>query len=802
MPTKPEYVSIITAISSIVLGIIVLFGWYTENSALIQLLPNLVPMQYNTALGFLLGGISLLLALNRLFFLSQLFGILTSLIGFLTLVQYTFSINLGIDELLMEGYLMDQTSHPGRMAPNTALCFMLTGICITLFSGWKNSYIESTLEIIGMLIISLALTALLGYLQGVESAYGWGNFSRMALHTAIGFIILGFGISTFIWEQKQKRVLTLPLAILFLLCVGILHFDFVSPMGVATGSAYCLLLFCSLWYSKPYTVYVFAVIATLLTLFGLIISPNSNSEIEIAILNRVISITVIWILAVLLYQLRKTQYESEKSAMRLDTIINNSIAGIITINENGLIESFNQASNEMFGYTEQEVLGQNIKILMPEPFHSEHDQYIQNYQTTGQAKIIGNSRKVMAKRKNGSEFPIDLSVSEIFLSDRKIYSGIIRDISELEQLNAQLEYEKKLLTILMDNIPDSIYFKDTFRRFTRVNKGQANLLGITNPDDAIGKSDEDFFVEDMAKSTKEEEEKIIQTQIPLIDFQREVIEKGGVKRWHLDTKFPIINSKGVCTGIVGTARNITNIKESEQELIKQKEELAKSNQQLNEFSYVASHDLQEPLRTVGNYMMLLKRKFGDTLDPGALRYVDNAVDATKRMSVLIQDLLTFSRVTTTVSEYVEVNLNVVLKTVLENLDLSIQEKNAVIEYDELPTINADEQQIMQLFQNLTGNALKYVKDDSPFVKIACEDKQTEWMFSIQDNGIGIDPKFHERVFQAFQRLHTREEYSGTGIGLAICQRIVERHGGEMCMESEEGIGSTFYFTIKKDLKNE
>lgn len=943
MLTKPQYITISASGLVFLLGFSVLFGWYTHNTSLIQLHPTLVAMQYNTALGFLFGGISLFFAIFQQYLLSKIFGIATALIGFLTLVQYIFQVDLLIDELLMESYVLTQASHPGRMAPNTAICFLLSGICISLFTEWKRPYVESIVEITGMLIVALALIALLGYIQGIERSYGWGRYTRMALHTAVGFIILGLGISIYIWDKKQKREFTFPLAVIFLLCVGIMHFDFVSPLGVATGAIYCLLLFCSLWFSNPNTVFVFACIASLLTLTGLFISPESNTGMEIAVLNRIISLVVIWILTLLLYQLRKTQFESQKNAMRLDTVINNSVAGIITIDENGLIESFNQACTNMFGYTDEEVIGKSANILIPELFHGEPDQNLLHYHQTGNTNISGIGRKVNAQKKDGKVFPIDLSVTEIQIGDRKILSGFIRDISELEELNKKLEHEKNLLTILMDNIPDSIYFKDTNRRFTRVNKGQANLLGITNPDEAIGKSDADFFVDEMARSTEEEEKNIIQTKTPLIDFQREVIEKSGIRRWHLDTKFPIINSKGVCTGIVGTARNITEIKkteqeliqhqedleklnamlqyeenllqilmdsipvniyfkdlesrfirinknlaglfglerpheaigksdadflspeyaastfaeekkimethipmidvikeiihegkhlyyldtklpmfamngqcngivgvakeitelkETEQELIKQKEELAKSNQQLNEFSYVASHDLQEPLRTVGNYMALLKRKFGDTLEPDAFRYVENAVDATKRMSTLIQDLLAFSRVTTHATEFIDVDLHVELKTVLENLEHSIQEKNAVIEYDELPVIKADQQQIIQLFQNLIGNALKYIKDKSPHVKISCEDKEQEWMFSVQDNGIGIDSKFHARVFKAFQRLHTREEFSGSGIGLAICQRVVERHGGEMCLESEEGKGSTFYFTIAKNLRNE
>src|SRR5712692_8866874 len=224
-------------------------------------------------------------------------------------------------------------------------------------------------------------------------------------------------------------------------------------------------------------------------------------------------------------------------------------------------------------------------------------------------------------------------------------------------------------------------------------------------------------------------------------------------------------------------------------------ELERSNKELEQFAYVASHDLQEPLRMVSSYTELLERRYGDKLDDKGRTFINFAVDGAVRMQRLINDLLEFSRVSTRGKPMQPVDVNRVLGAVRINLSVAIQEANALVTSDELPTVMADETQLVQLLQNLVGNAIKFKGDKSPRVHIAACERDGEWVFTVRDNGIGIDPEYFDRIFVIFQRLHVTADYPGTGIGLAVCKRIAERHGGRIWVESEPGNGATFSFSI-------
>ena len=243
-------------------------------------------------------------------------------------------------------------------------------------------------------------------------------------------------------------------------------------------------------------------------------------------------------------------------------------------------------------------------------------------------------------------------------------------------------------------------------------------------------------------------------------------------------------------------RDITERKRAEAELAARTAELERSNAELQQFAYVASHDLQEPLRTVTSFLQLLNRRFGGTLDDQAKEYIGFAVDGAARMHRLITDLLTYSRVTTHGRTFAPVSMDKVLDVVLGNLGAAISEAGAEIVRDPLPEVEADQAQMASLLQNLVGNAVKYrAPGTAPRIHVGAERDGEAWVFFVRDNGIGIDPKFFDRVFVIFQRLHARDEYEGTGIGLAVAKKIVERHGGRIWVESTPGEGSTFRFSL-------
>jgi len=244
-------------------------------------------------------------------------------------------------------------------------------------------------------------------------------------------------------------------------------------------------------------------------------------------------------------------------------------------------------------------------------------------------------------------------------------------------------------------------------------------------------------------------------------------------------------------------RDITDRRIAEEHLMRTMVELKRSNDELEQFAYVASHDLQEPLRMVASYTQLLGQRYQGRLDSDADEFIAFAVDGAGRMQRLIQDLLAYSRVGTKGSDLLETPSEDALQQALINLRETIRESSAMVTHDPLPPVMADDMQLTQLFQNIIGNAIKYQKPGIPQVHIsATRNGAGKWMFSVQDNGLGIDPQYFERIFGMFQRLHKREEFAGTGIGLAICKKIAERHGCNILVESTLGQGSTFRFALE------
>jgi len=269
---------------------------------------------------------------------------------------------------------------------------------------------------------------------------------------------------------------------------------------------------------------------------------------------------------------------------------------------------------------------------------------------------------------------------------------------------------------------------------------------------------------------------------------------------------PVRDGRGNITGVRWLLRDVTEqaqIKEHlqvlnaelESHVRRRTEELQRSNEDLQQFAYIASHDLQEPLRAVSSYVQLLADHYRGRLDTDADEIIGFAVEGATRMHELIQDLLQYSRVQTQGATLVETDCEDVLARVLDSLALALEESKAVVTHDPLPRVRADRAQLIRLWQNLLSNAIKFCGDEPPRVHVSAQLREGEWVFSVRDRGIGLDPAHAERVFVIFQRLHTRSEYPGTGIGLAICKKIVERHGGRIWVESEEGKGATFFFTI-------
>jgi len=289
---------------------------------------------------------------------------------------------------------------------------------------------------------------------------------------------------------------------------------------------------------------------------------------------------------------------------------------------------------------------------------------------------------------------------------------------------------------------------------------------------------------------------------PFFDFEMERAGPDGNSVWLSVTGEPVFEGDKF-RGYRGVGTDITDRKRAQSVLRAAYDELARSNAELQQFAYVASHDLQEPLRMIGSYTQLLERRYGDKLDADAREFMGFIVDGATRMKQLIEDLLAYSRVGTRGKELRVIPAQGALDRALVNLRASVESSDAQITHDALPEVSADDTQLTQLFQNLIGNAIKFRKKDETLrIHIGVRDEKDEWRFSVSDNGIGIERQYFERIFMVFQRLHTRDEYPGTGIGLAICKKVVDRHRGRIWVESVQGKGSTFVFTLPKTHRGE
>ncbi len=496
-------------------------------------------------------------------------------------------------------------------------------------------------------------------------------------------------------------------------------------------------------------------------------------------------------------------------------IVETAVDAIITIDERGTIESVNPAAERMFGYTSSEMIGRNVKTLMPQPYMSEHDQYLTNFLKSGTKKIIGIGREVVAERKDGTTFPIDLGVSELRLGDQRFFTGIIRDITERNRAELELRRTEERLHLATTGAGIGTWHWDIVREELTWSERCNALFGIP-PGSQMSY---ERFLEALHPADRERTHQAVTDALDnRTDYAIEYrsLWPDGSVHWiaamgrgsYDDTGQPL-RMEGVVLDINDRRNAEDALQQAHDHLEDRVEErtadLRRSNAELEQFAYVASHDLQEPLRMVASYTQLLERRYKDKLDSDAQEYIAFAVDGTVRMKQLINDLLMYSRVGTHGRDREPTDCDTVVEHALANLKTAIEECGARMTVDPLPTVLADGVQLGQLFQNLIGNAVKYRgSNGTPEIHVGAAEQDGEWLFSIRDNGMGIDPQYAERIFVIFQRLHGKGEYSGTGIGLAVCKKIVERHGGRIWVDSAPEMGSTFYFTLPhgKEIPND
>ena len=493
---------------------------------------------------------------------------------------------------------------------------------------------------------------------------------------------------------------------------------------------------------------------------------------------------------------RKSENELKKSEQKYRTLFNSSPDSTILIGIDGRLIDVNTAAQEIVGLPKENLVGKNfteLDILLEEeiPLHMEKASQV----------LSGKDVKPFESRfidKNGKIHHAETYLKALKKDDEVFaFNVIAHDITERKKAEDQLKQSERSLSEAQRiahlgnwswNIKnDELKWSDEIYR----------IFGLT-PEKSVASYDS--FLKKVHPDDRDRVNNAVKDALTGKDYSidHRIILGDGSQRVVHELGEVIFDKNNIPVQMIGTVHDITERKKAEEKLKETIGELERSNYELQQFAYITSHDLQEPLRTIASFTQLFERRYKGRLDSDADEFIEFIVDAAVRMKGMIQGLLEYSRVGTQKIEFKEVNLNKKMDLVLSNLHAFINENNAEVTYDKMPNVFADPDQIIRLFQNLIGNAIKFKKQDVPpkiHIAVKRDLENGEYIFSISDNGIGMKEQYSGKIFEVFKRLHTMDEYEGTGIGLAISKRIVERHGGRIWVESKLGVGSTFYFTL-------
>jgi PAS domain S-box-containing protein len=502
-------------------------------------------------------------------------------------------------------------------------------------------------------------------------------------------------------------------------------------------------------------------------------------------------------------ELQSSTEELERTNAYSQSLMDSLLDILMTTDPSGVITEVNRATEHMSGYSKDQLIGQRFSKFFTDPDRAQ----------AGIEKVLAeggvSNYDLALATKDGREIPVSYNATVLRDPAGRITGvlGSARDMTELKEAEEKTRLAVAELGQIIDTAVDGIRVIDKDFNTIRVNETYCTISGASK-DDSLSKKCHETFHSSVCHTPDCFLTRIFGGETH-IEQEVEKERTDGTMITCILTATPFMGSNGELIGIIEDYRDITDRKKTSDDLKHSVQDLSRSNEELEQFAYVASHDLQEPLRMVSSYVQLLEKRYKGKMDADADEFIEFAVDGANRMQVMINDLLSFSRIATRGEPFKPTDCEKVFDRAINNLQTAIEESSATVTHDPLPTITADRGQLAQLFQNLIGNANKFCerRETTPCIHVSCERIEESaipvtksgidngWIFSVKDNGIGIEPDHVERIFGIFQRLHTREQYSGSGIGLSVCKKIVERHGGNIWVESEVGKGSTFFFTL-------
>ncbi len=613
--------------------------------------------------------------------------------------------------------------------------------------------------------------------------------------------------------KPDERLIVLSCLVLV---VAIFFLDVGLPVGLAASVMYVIPVLLCWWSPRSRTVYGVAAASTVLTIIAELAKPPETPS--YLMFNQLLSIAILWLIVFLLNHrrrmdedLRAMKVEAEKQAEearrngveleverdRLRTLMD----GTSRMNLTYLDRDFNFLRvNETFarncGYRPEEMIGLNLFGLYP---NDEARAFFRKVYDSGEPAKGRDGEFTFPDQPERGVTTWDWNLDPVKDNDGNVHGIIFSLVETTETHRAEMALHesearyKDLFEIVQEAVTICMIVRDDGGRMIDAiildaNPVSMEILELIGPEDPRGRR----FSEYLDRSYKEG---MMQLAEDLWAGKGPIVSEGGFPTTERLYRASFYRLDGERFFI--SAMDITEIRNAQKQAEELAEKLKRSNADLQQFAYVASHDLQEPLRMVNSYLSLLEDRYESVIDPKGREYLHYALEGGRSMRQLIDDLLAYSRVDSKARPFYMVDMDSVISKTITQLRMQIEEAMVELIVEPLPMIMADEPQMVQVMQNLISNAIKFRRTAGVLIHIGSEDRDDEWAFYVRDNGIGIDMAYKDRIFAMFQRLHTREEYPGTGIGLAISKRIVERHGGRIWVESENGEGSTFMFTIPK-----
>jgi PAS domain S-box-containing protein len=479
---------------------------------------------------------------------------------------------------------------------------------------------------------------------------------------------------------------------------------------------------------------------------------------------------------------------SYRSVAQLTAIIDSLPTAIVMLDPTGKIALVNAQAERLFGYPRAEMIGEMVELLVPNRFRKGHPPLRIGFTKDPTARPMGAGRDLFGLRKDGTEFPIEIGLNPTKTEEGLFVVSAIVDITERKRMEARFR-------ATVESAPTAMVMIDQAGMIVLVNTELERLFGYDRQE-LLHKKIEVLLPERFRSAHPG-----LRTQyFGSPDARRMGAGRDLAGLRKNGTEFPIeigLNPVQTDEGlfVLSAVVDISERTRQAAALRQSNEALERSNIDLQRFAYIASHDLQTPMRSIASFVDLLRSNYDDKLDAQGKDWIRRTSQSVNHLQTLIQDLLEYSRVDAQARPFERVSIRDVFDRAMSLLDASIRESRAEITSGELPDVTGEPSQLVQLMLNLMGNALKYRGSEAPHIHVSAEKRGADWTFAVRDNGIGIAPRHHQRIFEIFKRLHDAKEYPGSGIGLAVCRRIVSRHGGRIWVESESGKGSVFYFTI-------